>query len=112
MFRDKFWISLLLTIPTLVWGHMLQRAFTFSPPLAVDGEPATSPAVLNAIIGRHRVGDVVRLARLQKGVVPSTVSVALKGMPSYKLETYESAGLPVSDAVRAFRARWLSSLAR
>jgi Cu2+-exporting ATPase len=31
-FRDKFWISLLLTIPTLVWGHMLQRAFTFSPP--------------------------------------------------------------------------------
>jgi Cu2+-exporting ATPase len=30
--RDKFWISLLLTIPTLVWGHMLQRAFTFSPP--------------------------------------------------------------------------------
>jgi P-type Cu2+ transporter len=32
MFRDKFWISLLLTIPTVVWGHMLQRAFTFSPP--------------------------------------------------------------------------------
>ena len=32
MFRDKFWISLLLTIPTLVWGHMLQRAFAFSPP--------------------------------------------------------------------------------
>jgi Cu2+-exporting ATPase len=27
MFRDKFWISLLLTLPTLVWGHMLQRAF-------------------------------------------------------------------------------------
>ena len=32
MFRDKFWISLLLTLPTLIWGHMLQRAFTFSPP--------------------------------------------------------------------------------
>jgi len=32
MFRDKFWISLLLTIPTLVWGHMLQRAFAFAPP--------------------------------------------------------------------------------
>ena len=25
MFRDKFWISLALTIPTLVWGHMLPR---------------------------------------------------------------------------------------
>ena len=23
MFRDKFWLTLLLTIPTLVWGHML-----------------------------------------------------------------------------------------
>lgn len=32
MFRDKFWISLLLTIPTLVWGHMLPRALGFSPP--------------------------------------------------------------------------------
>jgi Cu2+-exporting ATPase len=32
MFRDRFWISLLLTIPTLVWGHMLPRAFPFSPP--------------------------------------------------------------------------------
>jgi Cu2+-exporting ATPase len=32
MFRDKFWISLLLTIPTLVWGHMLPRAAGFSPP--------------------------------------------------------------------------------
>ena len=36
MFRDKFWISLLLTIPTLIWGHMLQRAFGYSPP-AVAG---------------------------------------------------------------------------
>jgi Cu2+-exporting ATPase len=25
-FREKFWISLLLTIPTLIWGHMLQDA--------------------------------------------------------------------------------------
>ncbi|MGQ0712319.1 MAG: copper-translocating P-type ATPase [Gemmatimonadaceae bacterium] len=32
MFRDTFWISVALTIPTLVWGHMLQRAFNFTPP--------------------------------------------------------------------------------
>ncbi|MGE5111166.1 MAG: heavy metal translocating P-type ATPase [Acidobacteriaceae bacterium] len=32
MFRDKFWISLVLTIPTLVWGHMLQRAFRYTAP--------------------------------------------------------------------------------
>jgi P-type Cu2+ transporter len=32
MFRDKFWVSLLLTIPTLVWGHMLQSAFGYTAP--------------------------------------------------------------------------------
>jgi Cu2+-exporting ATPase len=32
MFRDKFWVSLVLTIPTLVWGHMLQRAFRYTAP--------------------------------------------------------------------------------
>ncbi|HUR95492.1 MAG TPA: copper-translocating P-type ATPase [Gemmatimonadales bacterium] len=32
MFRDKFWIALALTVPTLVWGHMLPRAFGHTPP--------------------------------------------------------------------------------
>jgi Cu2+-exporting ATPase len=32
MFRDKFWISLALTIPTLVWGHMLQWTLGYSAP--------------------------------------------------------------------------------
>ena len=33
MFRDRFWISFALTIPTLVWGHMLQRAFGYQAPM-------------------------------------------------------------------------------
>jgi Cu2+-exporting ATPase len=32
MFRNKFWVSLALTVPTLVWGHMLQRAFGYTAP--------------------------------------------------------------------------------
>jgi Cu2+-exporting ATPase len=32
MFRRKFWLSLVLTIPTLVWGHMLQRALGYTAP--------------------------------------------------------------------------------
>ncbi len=32
MFRDRFWLSLLLTIPTLVWGHMLPRIFGYTAP--------------------------------------------------------------------------------
>ena len=33
MFRDRFWLSLLLTIPTLVWGHMLQTALGYTAPV-------------------------------------------------------------------------------
>ena len=32
MFRDRFWLSLALTIPTLLWGHMLQNAFGYHAP--------------------------------------------------------------------------------
>ena len=32
MFRDKFWFSLLLTVPTLIWGHMLPRVLGYTPP--------------------------------------------------------------------------------
>ena len=32
MFRDKFWISLLLTVPPLLWGHMLQSALGYTAP--------------------------------------------------------------------------------
>src|SRR5687768_13207268 len=33
MFRDRFLLSLLLTIPTLIWGHMLQSAFGYAAPV-------------------------------------------------------------------------------
>ena len=32
MFRDKFWITLALTIPTLIWGHMLQDLLGYTAP--------------------------------------------------------------------------------
>jgi Cu2+-exporting ATPase len=33
MFRDKFWLSLLLTIPTILWGHMVPRLTGWHPPM-------------------------------------------------------------------------------
>jgi Cu2+-exporting ATPase len=36
MFRNKFWITLLLTLPALVWGEMIPHALGFTPP-AVPG---------------------------------------------------------------------------
>lgn len=32
MFRDRFWITLLLSIPTLLWSVMVQQVFGFSAP--------------------------------------------------------------------------------
>ena len=32
MFQRKFWGALVLTVPILVWGHMLQRAFGYTAP--------------------------------------------------------------------------------
>ena len=36
MFRQKFWLSLFLTLPTLVWGHMLQNLLGYQAP-AIPG---------------------------------------------------------------------------
>lgn len=44
MFRDKFWLSFALTIPILIWGHMLPRVFGYTPP-AVPGARWIAPAL-------------------------------------------------------------------
>lgn len=48
MFRDKFWISLVLTVPTLIWGHMLPRALNYAPPL-VPGQRWIAPVFGTAV---------------------------------------------------------------
>jgi len=48
MFRDKFWVTLLLTVPTLIWGHMLPRLLHYSPP-RVPGAPLIAPLFGTAV---------------------------------------------------------------
>ena len=48
MFRDRFWVTLLLTIPTLVWSEMVQDWFGFSAP-AFPGS-AYLPAVFGTAV--------------------------------------------------------------
>jgi len=48
MFRDKFWISLALTVPTLIWGHMLPRALHYTPP-PVPGQRWIAPVLGTAV---------------------------------------------------------------
>jgi Cu2+-exporting ATPase len=48
LFRDRFAVSLLLTLPTLVWGHMLQAAIGYTAP-AFPGSGWMAPAFGTAV---------------------------------------------------------------
>ncbi len=48
MFKDKFWLSLLLTIPVLIYSEMIQQWFNFSPPSFYGSQYI--PFVLGTII--------------------------------------------------------------
>ena len=77
--------------------------------VAIDGQPTTSIDVLNAILAKHHVSDIVKVDLLEKGQIRNSVQMALKGLPSLKVMTYETAGIPVTDAIRTFRREWLGS---
>lgn len=51
MFRKKFWISFALTIPTLVWGHILQRAFRYTAPEFLSSQ--WIPPVFGTVVFVH-----------------------------------------------------------
>src|SRR5574338_658584 len=48
MFRDRFWLSLLLTIPVLVWSHDLQEWLGYRAPTFPGSD--LIPAVLGTIV--------------------------------------------------------------
>ena len=48
MFRDRFWITLALTIPTLAWSHMIQEWFGFRAPSFAGSELV--PAVFGTAV--------------------------------------------------------------
>ncbi|HEU4592227.1 MAG TPA: heavy metal translocating P-type ATPase, partial [Steroidobacteraceae bacterium] len=65
MFRDRFWLSLLLTIPTLIWGHMLPHALGYTPPRFPGSD--LIPPVLGTVVfvygGRPFIQGAVRELR-------------------------------------------------
>ncbi|MGE0705261.1 MAG: heavy metal translocating P-type ATPase, partial [Vicinamibacterales bacterium] len=48
MFRDRFWITLALTIPTLVWSEMIQQWLNFDAP-SFPGAAYISPLFGTAV---------------------------------------------------------------
>jgi P-type Cu2+ transporter len=100
MFRDKFWLSFALTIPTLIWGHMLPRAFGYSPP-GIPGAHWIPPALGTAVflyggqpfvLGalrelRDRLPGMMTLIALAIGVAfvwSAAVTLGYPGMPLWE----------------------------
>ncbi|NUR20525.1 MAG: M61 family metallopeptidase [Gemmatimonadaceae bacterium] len=75
---------------------------------AIDGQPTPNVAALQGILARHRVGEEVQVDVTQRGArhaVPMTLRSRTKLTPT----TFESAGRPITEEIRAFRSAWLGS---
>ena len=75
---------------------------------AVDNVPVTSADSLQALIKRHKVGDVVRVGVTQQ-TVRRTIPMTIRGRREMTVMTYEKAGLPVTAEIQRFRENWLGS---
>jgi len=100
MFRDKFWLSLLLTIPILVWGHMLPGVLGYSPPTIPGAR--WIPPVLGTVVFlyggwpfvqgavrelRDRLPGMMTLIALAIGVAflfSAAVTLGFPGMPLWE----------------------------
>lgn len=100
MFRDRFWISLFLSLPTLFWGHMLQGALGYTAP-AFPGSrwiPALFGIVVFAYGGvpflrggieelKHRLPGMMTLISLAIVVAflfSAAVTLGFPGMPLWE----------------------------
>ena len=100
MFKSKFWLSLVLTLPTLVWGHMLQRALNYTAPVFPGAEwiPALFGTAVFAYGGlpflrgaRREIADrllgmmtLIALAITVAFVFSAAVALGFPGMPLWE----------------------------
>jgi Cu2+-exporting ATPase len=100
MFRTRFWVALALTVPTIVWGHMLQSLTGWRTP-AFPGSGALLPVLGTAVFAyggtpflrgavrelRDRLPGMMTLIALAIGVAfvfSVAVTVGYPGMPLWE----------------------------
>ena len=79
MFRDRFWLSLALTIPTLIWGHMLPRLLGYTPP-AFPGSGWIAPLFGTVVFlygGAPFVQGAVRELRARRPGMMTLIALAI-----------------------------------
>ncbi len=79
MFRDKFWWSLALTVPTLVWGELLQRWLGYAAPVFPGSEHV--PTVFGTAVflygGRVFIQGAIRELRDRLPGMMTLISLAI-----------------------------------
>ena len=79
MFRDKFWISLAMTVPILIWGHMLPRLLGYVPP-ALPGASLIPPVLGTAVFaygGQAFLQGAVRELRARLPGMMTLIALAI-----------------------------------
>jgi predicted metalloprotease with PDZ domain len=73
----------------------------------LDGQRIAGEAEMNAVLRRHKPGDTVTVAFVDRGGAARTSTITLGRDPHADVVPSESIGAPLTEAQKAFRARWL-----
>jgi len=76
--------------------------------VSLDGRALASSADWSAVLAAHKPGDVVPVIFESRGKTIHEM-MTLGESPRIEIVTFEAAGEPVTDAVRAYRAAWLGA---
>ena len=79
--------------------------------VSLDGQPVRTSAQVGELIAAKRPGDTVTVVFEHRGG-RRTASVELVADPRLEIVPFETAGRPITEAIRVFRADWLESKAR
>ena len=79
--------------------------------VSLAGRATVTAADVEAVLGSRRPGEAVPAVVIGRDG-RRDVTLTLAESPRLEVVTYEEAGMPVSEAVRAFRERWMASKAR
>jgi predicted metalloprotease with PDZ domain len=110
-FLDDDSASVVLTGPAIEGGSFYRAGIDRGDRVfAIGGVPTPSGDSLSAVLRRHAAGETVRMDVRQR-TGRHEVSVTLVENPGVEIVPYEAAGMPVTDAMRAFRRSWLGSRA-
>jgi predicted metalloprotease with PDZ domain len=75
----------------------------------VDGQRIAGDADVDAVLQRHKPGDTVSIAFVDRGGAAKTATITLAEDPHVEVVPSESAGGSLSEAQKTFRSRWLGA---